>query len=262
MRFLFSLFLCLPMVAQMTPKEVCAKFSAAVVGINAANQLGTGFLVSSDGYILTAGHVVTSLSQGQTAAIFKDGKLLGNAKLIANAFKGASHSDYAVLKIEQTGLPYLELAPSSAVVTGTDITVIGHPVSAGAGSLFCLQGTIASIEKIPGGINFLLYQGVSVKGISGSPLISRETGKVIGLVTLKLVPINDQLLAKKRQLQTGEIPGTGVTITQSMGGIDYGRTFAEIIDTLDQQLANGLGGAIGIEGPSALLTRAKAATKK
>jgi len=265
MKILLLLLLCIPLFAfaQIPPKESCAKFSKAVVLIQIGNQTGTGFIATSDGYILTAGHVVSGLKPPQVANIIRDGKLLGVATLVGSAFDGNPVSDYAVLKIEQTNLPFLELASGSSVPAGTDITVIGHPTSTQLPFLFCLQGTIAAIQPV--GVlaqNVLFYQGVSVKGLSGSPIISRDTGKVIGVVTLKLTGITQELASNKDRLMTGRSRDGNAIVTTSFGGMNYGQNIAGIIDVLDQQLANGLGAAIGIEMPAKLLRKSIGAAQQ
>ena len=98
-------------------------------------------------------------------------------------------------------------------------------------------------------VEVIYFQGPSVKGISGSPIISRDTGKVIGIVTLKLTGITPALAdLRERGKHTG-IAFSGIG--------DPGLAFVQVIDVLDQQLANGLGAATGIDDPAHALNMAK-----
>jgi hypothetical protein len=90
-------------------------------------------------------------------------------------------------------------------------------------------------------VDVIYFQGPSIKGLSGSPVISRDTGHVVAILTSKLTGISIALAATRRN-----IPGGGEMI---FGGVPIMKTTAELIDTLDVQLANGLGAGTGIEEP-------------
>src|SRR4029079_2588379 len=72
---------------------------------------GTGFVVSSDGVIVTNNHVVEGADKIQ--AHFSDGK-----KLTAKVLGTAPSSDLAVLQVEGTSLPTIELGDSDKVQVG------------------------------------------------------------------------------------------------------------------------------------------------
>jgi len=55
----------------LTQRQACERFTDAVIRIEAGGRSrGTGFLVSSDGFILTAGHVITDEKSGQFFPLF------------------------------------------------------------------------------------------------------------------------------------------------------------------------------------------------
>jgi serine protease Do len=86
--------------------------------------LGSGVVVTPDGYILTNNHVIDSADDIRVE--FNDGRSF-KAKLI-----GADKpSDLALLKIEQTGLPTLPLGNSDAVQVGDVVLAVGNPLGIG-----------------------------------------------------------------------------------------------------------------------------------
>jgi S1-C subfamily serine protease len=64
----FLIFIAHQIAAQpISQREACERFSRAVVRIDAGgHSLGTGFLVSAEGFIFTAGHVITDETTGQS----------------------------------------------------------------------------------------------------------------------------------------------------------------------------------------------------
>jgi hypothetical protein len=186
--------------------------------------------------------------------------------------------DYAILKVDGvSGLSFLPLGSIKGVVLGSDATIIGFPFSAitpqghRVYTKFCLSANIAASDivtipvngtkpgpqgdvpfKVDVKVEVIYFQGPSVKGISGSPIISRDTGKVIGIVTQKLTGIGHALDALRQDAAHPVIP------IQIAGVGDPNQAFIKIIDVLDDQLANGLGAATGIDDPAHTLNMVKA----
>jgi S1-C subfamily serine protease len=271
LRLLVVALFCSTVVAQISQKDACQKFASAVVRIETGRgSLGTGFLISSDGWILTAAHVVIDPTSGKAdeaiSIVFADGaiKLVTQTEPIEPNMAGR---DYALLKIDGTDFPHLDLGDKPEnMANGSDLTIIGFPFSAYAfhasgpsvKDKFCLSGTVAftgftdvSVPvKTPKGpstvnvnVDVIYFQGPSVKGLSGSPIISRETGHVVGILTSKLSGITPALEDAGEKLHTLGKEGAQFY----MGAVSVGDTFAGVIDTLDGQLANGLGAGTGIE---------------
>ena len=265
----------------LSQKQACGKFSSAVVSIDAGGESrGTGFLVSSDGFILTASHVVSD-ETGYHPAIditLSDGQHIF-AKPAMPPTPESVGRDYALLKVEATKqLPFLTLGNTSEVETGADGTIIGFPFSAlsangsSVSTKFCVAASFAAVTKdvrrvngtqtLKGGrivplnkdVNFdvIYFQGPSVKGLSGSPVIARDSGHVVGILSTKLTGIGSGLEVAREQIHTA-----GQHLRVRMLGVDANATLGEVIDTLDSQLANGLGSAVGIEDAAADLNRAK-----
>jgi len=186
--------------------------------------------------------------------------------------------DYAILKVDgKTNLPSLPLGSSDGVVVGSDAAIIGFPFSAitledrHVSVKFCLSVTITAsdLETVPVAgtkkigprdvavqadtkVNVVYFQGPSVKGISGSPIISRDTGRVIGIVTLKLTGITPALNNLRERGKNTGIAFSGIG--------DPGLAFGQVIDVMDEQLANGLGAATGIDDPAHALKKPSTTT--
>ena len=183
--------------------------------------------------------------------------------------------DYAILKVEsKSSLPFLLLGSIAEGAVGSDIAIIGFPFSARTiqdervSTKFCLSGmvTAADLVNVPVRVtrhigtesrvvdsdvktDVIYFQGPSVKGISGAPIISRDTGRVIGIESQKLTGIGPALNDLKNRMAHG----TGILL----GQLEPGIAVHDILVILDDQLANGLGAATGIDDPAHALNMAK-----
>jgi hypothetical protein len=168
--------------------------------------------------------------------------------------------DFAVLKIDKSGLKSLQLGNEDDVPDGSDVSIIGFPLSAifrypiRPIPRFCLFGTVTAHTSFPFGqlqyLDTVYFQGVSIKGISGAPVVSLDTEQVIGIVSTKLTGITPALDQQREALRN-----PGVVIAGH--GFDSTDAFTGLIDTLDNQLANGLGSATGAADAKYGLDKAK-----
>src|SRR4051794_41290986 len=95
--------------ASLTPHAVYESAKDSIAYITTGSGTGSGFVVSSDGYIVTNAHVVEN-NQGTIKAKVGDGKVL-NAKLVGED----ASTDLALLKIDASNLKPLALGDSSGV---------------------------------------------------------------------------------------------------------------------------------------------------
>lgn len=158
--------------SQLSGQETIQTYKKAVVTINTQDSKGTGFSISSDGYILTNEHVIdNALSISVT---FPDGEIYEAA--VVEAYE---QFDLALLKIEGEELPYLELAKSSQFAEDEHVYFIGNPLYfsgiANEGTLLDFTSA-SSIET-----EVIMMDAPVYKGNSGSPVIN-EAGEVIGVV--------------------------------------------------------------------------------
>ncbi len=142
--------------------------------------VGSGFLISEDGYIITNNHVVSKAIKVKIKTL--DGKEY-KAKIIGTDPK----TDLALLKIKADDLPYIELGNSNKVEVGEWVLAIGNPlgqdltVTSGIISAKGRQLGLAQYE------DFLQTDAAINVGNSGGPLINME-GKVVGINSVILAP--------------------------------------------------------------------------
>ncbi len=145
-----------------------------------ATSLGSGFIISEDGYIVTNSHVVSGGRPGNPAVgsitvIMPDRKEYP-ARLIG---KDAS-SDLAVLKIEARGLPFVKFGDSARARVGDWVVAIGNPYGLG-GSV--TAGIVSALHRNIGSGPYDRYIQTDAainQGNSGGPMFDLN-GNVIGI---------------------------------------------------------------------------------
>lgn len=139
--------------------------------------LGSGVLVSSDGYILTNNHVIESADAIEVAT--NDGK-----KFTAHIVGRDPESDLAVLRIEsQTKLPTIVFAPTGSARVGDVVLAIGNPFGVGQ---TVTMGIISALGRTELGINtfenFIQTDAAINPGNSGGALVDTR-GRLVGINT-------------------------------------------------------------------------------
>ncbi|HTT70234.1 MAG TPA: DegQ family serine endoprotease [Anaeromyxobacteraceae bacterium] len=142
-------------------------------GEEMVHGLGSGFIVKSDGVILTNAHVVANASQVTV-------KLTDGREFKAKVIGVDKPTDIAVLKIDAKGLPTVDIGDSSNVQVGAWVLAIGSPFgfenSASAGIVSAKARSLPNESYVP-----FLQTDVPVNpGNSGGPLFD-TSGKVIGV---------------------------------------------------------------------------------
>ncbi|MGU2155838.1 DegQ family serine endoprotease [Pseudomonas aeruginosa] len=138
-----------------------------------AQSLGSGFIISNDGYILTNNHVVADADE---ILVRLSDRSEHKAKLI-----GADpRSDVAVLKIEAKNLPTLKLGDSNKLKVGEWVLAIGSPFgfdhSVTAGIVSAKGRSLPNESYVP----FIQTDVAINPGNSGGPLLNLE-GEVVGI---------------------------------------------------------------------------------
>jgi serine protease Do len=136
---------------------------------------GSGFVLNSNGFIVTNNHVVENASDIQV-------KLGDGRELPAKVVGRDAKTDLALLKVDATGLPVIPLGDSTALQVGEPVMAIGNP--------FGLEQTVTTgIVSATGRVigsgpydNFIQTDASINPGNSGGPLINAR-GEVIGINT-------------------------------------------------------------------------------
>lgn len=139
-------------------------------------SLGSGFIVSQDGFIVTNEHVIRDAESIQV-------KLSSNKVYQARVVGGDPKTDIAVIKIEATGLPVSVLGDSDRIEVGQWAIAIGNPFglehSMTVGVISATGRSNVGIETIE---NFIQTDASINPGNSGGPLLNIH-GEVIGINT-------------------------------------------------------------------------------
>ncbi|MCE9548017.1 MAG: serine protease, partial [Planctomycetia bacterium] len=152
-------------------RQLAAKVIPVTVGIRLPSGMGSGVIISEDGYVLTAGHVSNRPGR-DIKVILPDGRQVSARTL------GANYGiDSGLVKITEPGKwPHAELGDSSRLKLGQWCLVTGHPGGFDKGRTAPLRvGRI--LELSPGTI---VTDCTLVGGDSGGPLFDAD-GHVIGI---------------------------------------------------------------------------------
>jgi S1-C subfamily serine protease len=147
----------------------------SVVSVGTEKSVGTGFVVKSDGYIVTNNHVIDGAQQ--IAVLTYDRKIIPARLVGVDVLR-----DIALLKIENN-YPALNLNTDNTKL-GDTVIAIGNPL----GLAFTVtQGIISALDRTgPNGLSEYIQTDVSLNpGNSGGPLIDKE-GKVVGVNNFKV----------------------------------------------------------------------------
>ncbi len=138
-------------------------------------SMGTGFIISGDGYVLTNHHVV----EGADSVTVR---LSDRREFKAKVIGSDAQSDVALLKIAATGLPTLRLGDSNLLRSGQWVVAIGspfgldHSVTAGIVSAVGRANPYADQRYVP----FIQTDVAINRGNSGGPLLNTR-GEVVGI---------------------------------------------------------------------------------
>jgi serine protease Do len=175
-------------------------------------SLGSGVIMTKDGYILTNDHVVDGADEVKVALANHDKKEF-TAKIVGRD----PRTDIAVLKVDSNDLPAVTVADSDAVEVGDVVLAIGNPFGLGQ---TVTMGIVSAVGRNNVGIedyeDFIQTDAAINPGNSGGALIDAQ-GRVIGINTAILsrtggnqgigfaVPINLARNIMDRLLQDGKV---------------------------------------------------------
>ncbi|MHC4645849.1 MAG: Do family serine endopeptidase [Planctomycetota bacterium] len=170
---------------------------------------GSGFIVSSDGYILTNNHVVEN-AQDITVTL-RDGREFKAAIIGTDP-----QNEVAVIKIDSDNLPVLELADSDKIEVGEWVIAIGNPFGL---SHTVTQGIVSAKGRsgigLAGYEDYIQTDAAINPGNSGGPLINLS-GQVVGINTAIIgpggnigigfaIPINMAKFSYRQLVESGKV---------------------------------------------------------
>jgi serine protease Do len=145
------------------------------------NALGSGFIISSDGYVVTNNHVIENAEEIMI-------ELFSHEELPATVIGTDPKTDIALLKVDATDLPYVEFGDSNGdgARVGDWVMAIGNPLGRG---FSVSAGIVSARERALGGRydDYIQTDAAINQGNSGGPLFNMA-GEVIGVNTAILSP--------------------------------------------------------------------------
>lgn len=179
---------------------------------------GTGFIITSDGYIMTNYHVIEPAYENnyKITVLFKDG-----TSYEASIAGFEEDGDIAVLKIDANDLSPVTVGNSDNIAVGDSVFAIGHPLgeldfSMTSGRVSALDRSITA-DRNSAPINMFQFDAAINSGNSGGPVFN-ESGEVIGIATAKVgssgveglgfaIPINDAADIANELITKGYVSG-------------------------------------------------------
>jgi serine protease Do len=161
-------------------QPVIVKLDITGDGFKAA---GSGIIIKYNGYVVTNAHVI---QQAVSINVILDNGQHYPAILIdAN-----TDLDLAILKFDDNDnvLPMAVLGSSSDIIVGATVVAAGFPMALELpGPVSFTQGIISAIRNI-NGQNYIQSDALIIHGNSGGALIVRESSKVIGITSARILP--------------------------------------------------------------------------
>jgi putative serine protease PepD len=171
-----------PAAANRAPESlagVAKKVLPSVVTVHVPNAIGSGFVISQDGYIVTNDHVVEGSDDTMTVS-FNDGSTAP-----ATVVGRDPESDIAVIKVSKPNLTPVQLGNSDSIAVGDPVLAFGSPLAlvntVTAGIVSAVDRTIKAGEGGTTRYYAAIQTDAAVnQGNSGGPLVD-ASGKVVGV---------------------------------------------------------------------------------
>jgi putative serine protease PepD len=164
------------LVSRVMPSVVTVQGASAQ-----GESLGSGFVITADGYIVTNEHVVSDVPDRAVRVTLAD-----TSTVPARVVGRDPESDIAVLKVEKSNMRPVELGDSDSVAPGDPVVAIGSPLAlSGTVTAGIVSAVDRTIETREAGGPQRYYAAIQTdaavnRGNSGGPLFDRE-GRVIGV---------------------------------------------------------------------------------
>ena len=211
--------------------------------------IGSGFMLSPDGYLLTNAHVVEGADEVTVT-------LADKREFKAKVIGSDQRTDVALLKVEATGLPFVKIGNVDRLKVGEWVIAIGSPFGLES---TVTAGIVSAKQRETGDYLQLLQTDVAINpGNSGGPLINMR-GEVVGINSQILspsgtsagislaIPIDEAVRVSDQLRSSGHV-------TRGRIGVQIGAVSKQVAETL------GLGKPIGalVQGLTAGMPAEKA----
>ncbi len=209
----------------------CVGIQTDVTSTNVFGQVvsgaisGSGFIISSDGYILTNYHVIqTADEQGLDITV----NLYNGDSYTAAIVGKDAENDVALIKVDGENLPTLVLNTSGDLMVGQTVYAIGNPL--GELTYSMSNGIVSALDReitVESNVSINMFQLTAAinSGNSGGPVLN-ERGEVIGIASAKYsstgveglgfaIPIEDAMKIVDDLMQYGFVRGKpyfGITV--------------------------------------------------
>jgi S1-C subfamily serine protease len=238
----------------LTTAQIAKRVSPSVVVIqgktDSGDVLGSGFIVSKDGRVVTNLHVIRDM---KTASV-----QLASGEVFDSVFVRAvdERRDLAVVQIAGFNLPALELGNSDALVVGEPLVIVGSPRG--------LEGTVtagilSSVRDSGEGFKVLQTDAAVNPGNSGGPLVNSK-GQVVGVVSFKLLAAEGLNFAIPANYVRGLLNNLheSMTLEQMRGSLsansaahdqNSGPSLRETLDWLKEKIPTGVVRWVSLAAP-------------
>lgn len=185
-----------PDTKPLTPGEVYEKLRPSTVAVlgqkGDMSSVGTGVILSADGYVITNYHVVAGCT---SCIVLVTDEYRVDTPYEAEMVGGDRDLDLAVLKIDGRDLPAAEFGVSDDLSIGDKVYAIGNPLGLELRGTFT-DGIVSAVDREVDvdGVTMTLVQTNTAlnSGNSGGPLIN-QYGQVIGINTIKMMGGTDTI---------------------------------------------------------------------
>ena len=171
---------------KMSVQSIAKRYKNAVVIIKSQGGSGTGFVIGSEGYILTCAHVLPVFGSPTVIYNLKSGRSTLKVSSPATVLKIDDKRDLALIKIKPKGkLTSVRLEQKTKPSMGEAVSIIGHPgLGAKLLEYTMTTGIVSNPNQTIDGQAYIQTNAAVNPGSSGGPLFNSR-GDVIGVVVLK-----------------------------------------------------------------------------
>jgi len=175
-------------LAELPPKEQAKRIGAAVIKVSTPKALGSGVIISPEGYAITNAHVIQNETTLRATVWFPqpDGTLKREVISDIEIIAVNNHVDLALIKIphpENEDFIYAPMATEDGVEIGQTVFAIGNPLGL---ERTMSQGVVSTKSRSFEGLTYIQTDTPINPGNSGGPLFNTK-GEVVGITNMGIM---------------------------------------------------------------------------